>query len=151
MIVSDGLVSTPGGLVTFQPAPADLILYGTNADFNPQNPGHIETVIEDWTGAELTLVSESSMNSGRAGLIDVDANVYAIHFGDNELVFGFADRPDDFTFAGLDYDISNYRAYQCDNCGSIQTNEVPLPAAVWMFGSAMLGLGGIARKRKAQV
>ena len=27
------------------------------------------------------------------------------------------------------------------------TNEVPLPAAAWLFGSALLGLGAIKRKR----
>jgi hypothetical protein len=26
-------------------------------------------------------------------------------------------------------------------------NEVPIPAAAWLFGSAILGLGGVARKR----
>jgi hypothetical protein len=28
-------------------------------------------------------------------------------------------------------------------------NAVPVPAAAWLFGSALLGLGGVARKRKA--
>lgn len=27
-------------------------------------------------------------------------------------------------------------------------NEVPVPAAAWLFGSALLGLGGLARKRR---
>jgi hypothetical protein len=27
--------------------------------------------------------------------------------------------------------------------------EVPIPAAAWLFGSALVGLGGVARKRKA--
>ena len=27
--------------------------------------------------------------------------------------------------------------------------EVPIPAALWLFGSALLGLGGIARRKKA--
>jgi len=32
--------------------------------------------------------------------------------------------------------------------GGTGGNEVPIPAAAWLFGSALLGLGGIARKRK---
>jgi hypothetical protein len=28
-------------------------------------------------------------------------------------------------------------------------SEVPIPAAAWLFGSALIGLGGVARKRKA--
>lgn len=30
---------------------------------------------------------------------------------------------------------------------NVQVSEVPVPAAVWLFGSALAGLGGIARKR----
>ncbi|ROS00276.1 putative secreted protein [Sinobacterium caligoides] len=30
-----------------------------------------------------------------------------------------------------------------------QVNEVPLPAAAWLFGSALLGLSGLARRRRA--
>lgn len=29
------------------------------------------------------------------------------------------------------------------------TSEVPVPAAVWLFGSGLIGLAGIARRRKA--
>lgn len=31
----------------------------------------------------------------------------------------------------------------------IEPSAVPVPAAAWLFGSAMLGLAGVARKRKA--
>ncbi len=33
------------------------------------------------------------------------------------------------------------------NAASITVNEVPLPAAVWLFGTGLLGLAGIARRR----
>ncbi|WP_101758710.1 VPLPA-CTERM sorting domain-containing protein [Oceanicoccus sp. KOV_DT_Chl] len=33
--------------------------------------------------------------------------------------------------------------------GAEQVSEVPVPAAAWLFGSAIVGLAGIGRKRKA--
>lgn len=33
------------------------------------------------------------------------------------------------------------------NGASINVNEVPLPAAVWLFGTGLLGLAGVARRR----
>lgn len=32
----------------------------------------------------------------------------------------------------------------------IEVQEVPVPAAAWLFGSALLGLGGVSRRRKAK-
>ena len=32
---------------------------------------------------------------------------------------------------------------------SVETSAVPVPAAVWLFGSGLVGLAGIARRRKA--
>lgn len=40
------------------------------------------------------------------------------------------------------YDVNYDNAYV-----TVQTNEVPLPAAVWLFGTGLLGLAGIARRR----
>ena len=31
----------------------------------------------------------------------------------------------------------------------LPTSEVPVPAAVWLFGSGLLGLAGVARRRKS--
>ena len=31
----------------------------------------------------------------------------------------------------------------------IPTGEVPIPSAVWLFGSGLLGLVGVARRRKS--
>jgi hypothetical protein len=30
----------------------------------------------------------------------------------------------------------------------IQTSAVPLPAAAWLFGAGLIGLAGVARRRK---
>lgn len=39
--------------------------------------------------------------------------------------------------------------YQLHLEGTISTAVIPVPAAVWLFGSGLLGLVGIARRRKA--
>lgn len=71
----------------------------------------------------------------------------AIHLGGqgggNELLF-FFDTPitsfDVDTFSqGGSSNLSNFRAYN--------TGVMPIPAAVWIFGSGLLGLIGIARKK----
>ena len=40
-----------------------------------------------------------------------------------------------------------------DNAGSafhlVSTSAVPVPAAVWLFGSGLIGLIGVARRKKA--
>ena len=36
-----------------------------------------------------------------------------------------------------------------DYVGGVATNPVPVPAAVWLFGSGLLGLVGVARSKKA--
>ncbi len=36
-------------------------------------------------------------------------------------------------------------------CGNITTNAVPVPAAVWLFGSGLAGLSAAARRRKNKI
>jgi hypothetical protein len=39
--------------------------------------------------------------------------------------------------------------YSGDNFGGISLSTVPVPAAAWLFGSGLIGLIGIARRKKA--
>jgi len=51
------------------------------------------------------------------------------------LQFGFETTGGNYADSGIYYDNINF------------TSEVPVPAAAWLFGSAILGLAGIGRKR----
>lgn len=42
----------------------------------------------------------------------------------------------------------NFAVSGCDQQGCFD-NEVPIPGAVWLFGSGLLGLAGVSRRRKA--
>ncbi|MDY0006794.1 MAG: VPLPA-CTERM sorting domain-containing protein [Spongiibacteraceae bacterium] len=57
-----------------------------------------------------------------------------------------------FLVLGVDFDgndIFNLIEFQCHTCHfSRYVSEVPVPAALWLFGSGLLGLAGIARKHK---
>jgi len=66
---------------------------------------------------------------------DVSGNTYTSTDvdGDGILGLGMVDGP----FPGFN---ANF---------NMTTSEVPVPAAVWLFGSGLVGLAGIARRRKA--
>lgn len=74
----------------------------------------------DWSGGSISLL----IDAGMAG----------------ELVqIGFNTTATDWAPSGVVY----------DNLSFAQASPVPVPAAAWLFGSALLGLAGIGRKRSA--
>ncbi len=52
------------------------------------------------------------------------------------------------TFSGVMLDISNASAVP-SLIGTTAVSAVPVPAAVWLFGSGLLGLVGVARRRQS--
>ena len=42
----------------------------------------------------------------------------------------------------------NGHEYSGDNLGGVSLSTIPVPAAVWLFGSGLLGLVGITRRKK---
>ena len=130
-------------MVTYALSPATMIKYGENADFNPQDPGHIKMVIETafgitpistvgaCDGSGCTAGTTQEGNGDNAGALwSIHAfNVLAIHYGNNELVFYWADPQMYFGLSGLPRGISNFRTYS--------TSAVPVPVAFPLM--SMLG------------
>ena len=63
--------------------------------------------------------------------------ITAAMIGDN-LTFGFVATSTNYNGSGVFYDNLNFDRV-----------VVPVPAAVWLFGSGLLGLIGIARRKKS--
>ncbi|MCX2980697.1 VPLPA-CTERM sorting domain-containing protein [Halieaceae bacterium IMCC14734] len=68
----------------------------------------------------------------------VELAITADMAGDN-LTFGFGATSTNNNGSGVFY----------DNLEFSQVSPVPLPAAAWLFGSALIGLTGLASRRKA--
>jgi hypothetical protein len=74
----------------------------------------------------------------------------------DQRIFWFvpATGPDSNFFASQKISTGDFNGiYQTDTNGNLQVgrrvSEVPVPAAVWLFGSGLLGLVGMARRKKA--
>ncbi len=78
--------------------------------------------------------------SGESILLTVDAGMVG-----ELLQLGFNNTATDYSPSGVFYDNLCFDA--AGGCGGVP--EVPVPAAVWLFGSGLLGLVGVARRRKA--
>lgn len=155
----DSTITVGASTVTFSPTPATRIITGSGTgggDFNPQGINSIRTDIEaafnaldSTTAFTGTLVNVGECESGSSSGLTCSGfdttggsvgpgsffNYLAIHFGLTEIVFYYATPINQFSISGLPQDISNFRAY----------SVVPLPAAAWLFISAIGGLFGWRR------
>jgi|GEM_PF-2916607 hypothetical protein len=145
-------VNVAGTDVYYSPSPAAEIWY-YNANINPQSPANIELEVEDVFGTSVDYVGDCdgdgcSTGSSATGFdtkagsytSEVGFNYLAIHFGKGELFFRWDNLINEFSFEGLPKDLSNFRAYT-DN-----PSQVPVPAAAWLLGSALLGFVGYRRR-----
>ncbi|HQN64514.1 MAG TPA: VPLPA-CTERM sorting domain-containing protein [Methylophilus sp.] len=145
-------VNVAGTDMYYAPSPAAEIWY-YNDNINPQSPANIELEVEDVFGTSVDFVgacdnegcTSGSVAEGfesKAGVFgsEVGFNYLAIHFGKGELFFRWNDLINEFAFEGLPKDLSNFRAYT-DN-----PSQVPVPAAAWLLGSALLGFVGYRRR-----
>ena len=132
---------------------ANAILFH-DGNLTPQNPTSVQGYTEDvfnLTPGSLTLVGFADQTSDTAGSFsnDVAFNYLAVHFGGSELFFNWNTGINSFTIAdfksitagedGKGGGLSNFRAYS-------GVSAVPLPAAAWLFGSALIGFMGFRSK-----
>lgn len=95
----------------------------------------IKTV--DGSGALTNFITfDATSISTLWGTYNLDIVIDASLIG-QKLQFGFLNNATDYEPSGIVYDNVNFGAV------------VPIPAAVWLFGSGLLGLVGIARRNKA--
>lgn len=62
-------------------------------------------------------------------------------------VFLFSETPTGFESVAVKSDLNDAWAVHNGNVG-LRPQPIPVPAAVWLFGSALVGLVGVARRRK---
>jgi len=124
----------------------------------PTNPESVVSVINDIGGRDILSVSSAAT----IGTTDVETNIRLFDFTENV----FSDDSLPTAFSGQDFDLSFIATCsQCsrltfsrvqDNFGftdfraQLDTlNAVPIPAAIWLFGTALIGLLGFSKRRKA--
>mgnify|MGYP000199717902 CR=1 FL=1 len=149
-----GLSGANGSLdVTYTPAWNAQVYFSNDANGDVSNQAAaavqqtIETVFGLGTGS-LSLSGQVDDAGGGSSASYTATNAYnflAVHFGQHELFFRFLNTVNvggvfTITTNGQAAGLSNFRAYS-------GVNNVPLPAAVWLFGSAFAGLMGFSRKR----
>ena len=122
-----GFDAKDGGATS--PASAEAFIKVLDAGFQPVSGGLITidttSISADWNRYEVSV----DFDSVGAGAVRTQ--------------FGFQ------TLTGNDVATTNFY----DNITWQQTssiNPIPVPAAVWLFGSGLIGLVGVARRRKAQ-
>ena len=111
------------------------------------------------------IIAESyDLTSGKVefSLLDsVDVNIFTASFSLDDFI-RIGDRSENFGYLEYGLDLAslsniNFRAYDeaaaqwsnliLDSNGSFSISAVPVPAAVWLFGSGLLGLIAVARRR----
>jgi hypothetical protein len=97
--------------------------YATTNDINVDMSAPSNT---DWAGFSLAIDLSDPLLEGQL------------------LQIGFNNTATAYNPSGVYYDNICF-----DNTGGCATPAVPVPAAVWLFGSGLLGLVGVARRRKS--
>ena len=141
----DAIDSTPGGLQVGDTISGDTVLRGGV----PIQGINSATPATD--GIEVGFQSGVFLNQGPAPMATTTLNYGWYLDYNNQPTFGISDDG----IGGMPVDGMPYNQYASISLdiGSgnsmTVTNVVPIPAAVWLFGSGLLGLVGVARRKKA--
>jgi len=170
----DPVVSYKGYATTFGGTGVDSDSLMASADFNSSDANE-QSFIEAVTGETLTGYSQIfpanytlnvdtatglSTLSANPGIDDLDGGYFMLKFGDggvNDSHWIFENNSPFNAFVWLS-EISfgnnsvlglSHFAMAGDSLTPGDGTQVPLPAAVWLFGSALMGLVGFGRKKVA--
>jgi hypothetical protein len=105
-------------------ASTDPQVFGTSINFTP------------WASGDYFVAVSADFNQG------VDA------YGNFQTDYSFLT---DENILGTSFDHFNNKSFTAFGYEVVATGAVPVPAAVWLFGSGLLGLIGVARRRANKV
>jgi hypothetical protein len=132
----------------------------SNADVGNQSPANVQSVLQGWFGGALSFVGGGSCgasptytnnctaydngggNSNKGGISNLTAQIFAVHFGNRFIAFLYPGPVSGFQIDGLRFGVSNIYAFN-------GTPEIPVPGALWLMGSALVGLGFARRRRNS--
>lgn len=148
---------------------ADRIAYGKNANFDNQSPTTVgESILSIFNLPGLYLSSYTDGSTGNSATQTGNGNksgsftsnfayqFLAVHFGNNELLFDFSSTGgiaagQTFNISNLPNGLSNWRSYNIFPVNPSNDNPigspVPVPAAVWLFGSVLAGFAAVTRRK----
>jgi ABC-type amino acid transport substrate-binding protein len=150
---NDGEVVIGTDTITYSPFANVASIWNSNT-VSPQDADSVKDSITDQFGGTLSLVGQND-SFGGGPLTSNPFNILAIHYGGqgggNEVLFFFNTLMTAFDVEIAPHEVSNFRAFTGSGgtIPPIAGNQVPVPAAVWLFGSGLLGLIGAARKKSA--
>ncbi|MDT8282265.1 MAG: VPLPA-CTERM sorting domain-containing protein [Gammaproteobacteria bacterium] len=165
-----GFFAASGAPGAVAAAPASDGTY-TNATFGYLGLGPIPIATTEWNTTNINgCALNSCLNNGSSGglplVVDTAANANEFAQGDGVGVGGspFQDGPFVGFNANFDVTVLTFQSQDANatiaanctfelgnTCPTTTTPPVPVPAAVWLFGSGLLGLVGVARRKKAAV
>ncbi len=122
----------------------ELHLNGPSVAFLGSNP---VTLANGWN--QLTLVKDSSDYSFYLNGNNIGSNTFGGTFPDPNFALIFGQAEGGFNFNGLMEDVVLYnRALTGSEVQTLATaNAVPIPATIWLFGSALAGLVKFRRRK----
>jgi hypothetical protein len=97
---------------------------------------------------DLAITTTNGINGGIYNAEGNSGNI-ANTFPDNAILTLSITDPNSWTLNAISNDILRMQRTGVDGQGSLKIPGVPVPAAVWLFGSGLLGLVGVARRKRA--
>lgn len=120
--------------------------YGESLNFGSANAGDSVVFAIDVENTGKTWYSDKSQN------VDSINHVFASGYeGDESIPVGTYIAFEDLTgfdgFPSIDFNYLDEQFVVTNVTSESNTPEVPVPAAAWLFGSSLIGLAGVARRR----